>query len=73
MLGDEGVGRGLCCLVVLCAIRCSVGGEVKWKRTDVCFIALHPVAHVGGTKQPYHIICLAFKKTCNPLTVGCAP
>ena len=57
MLKDKGVGCGLSCLVVMCAVRCNVGVEVKWIGTDVCPIALHPAAHVGGTKQPYHIIC----------------
>ena len=67
------MGCGPCCLVVLCAVRCNVGGEVKWKGTDVCLIALHLVAHVGGTKQQYHIICAAFKQLCNILIVGYAP
>ena len=57
MLEDKGVGRGLSCLVVMCAVRCNVGGEVKWIGTDGCLITLHLAAYVGGTKQPYHTIC----------------
>ena len=75
-VGREGVGCGLCCLVVLCAVQCNIGGEVKWKGTDVCLITLHPAAHMGGTNQQYHIICISCKQVehvCNVLITRYAP
>ena len=73
MLRDKGVGCRLCCLVVLCAIQCNNGAEVKGIGTDICIIVLLLVARMGGTKHPCHLICFTSKQISNPLIIVYSP